>query len=951
MNTRISYDTKGRLRRAKSTSSVQRRRQIPPVPEPLDPVTAKHHALAAASRAFQRASERSSADSRGSFDYMNGNEANVFSQRRRPPSIRFSDGGRSASQMSMSSTSPSVPFTAGSVMEDTNSPTSPSILPPISEFQGPDGGDSSVPSSYRRLRKAKSMFSTRHRTSNFTDHGTACLGSGSPVQKEILVSNPPYASLRRSMSFFKGGNQYSQSLRHTKSHDAAIQLARDQFLRDNEEQQRRSSILALKHRRGQKPLRRTIRSSSESGVGVAASPSWSEHMRRGGFHAKIRTLSVSTIKRGLKRVFGRTKSTEHRLPPENVHSPQTELGHYISSGLGTDPEGLPETPAEEVCSHGVSYGYPDYYRGSINRTTSEAPTVRIMQSSESLCTSNSRVTSWADSTVANTIMTKNPADRNSLCIIREHGDSAQSATFASPESYIRRGYAVFSKPLRARSSANKLDGSVDTQRVYSALMKRIDNATLQQDEQILVGTVPGGQPIPERASSIYSLRSSRSIRQVPSESSIKSTASFFTANVRPFSTHSPSPVRNSCPSQSQVQQNEHQNRTSHHRSPALRESGSTFFPTPPYGKPGTPSPYRRAMASIDRAPDYSDEDSGSVIISRLVRGETEPDSPSVYSRTTGGNTPKQQGATGNIDNSPRSTDTRGMATIFESRRTKYVSPRRANSSRPTIVPVKPSGDWQKWMSSEIARIDRHGSVVLQTQPVAREHYREETQIEDEVLQHPESLVDDNMSKSRSPRSPRGPLVELQAPTQSNFSRPLYRSRNTVSSVSLRRPSKSGKVSGVDEQADVFGISADPLKTSPISSNVEVNIDQSLARSRSNGSIQIPGSPTSRRETNKLRQRYSVCEQYQNSPFTQLSDGGDAKGVQFQSIRSRRDIVRSAKENSRTSSILSYGDVVSENHMKLQGLQSTISSKRMVDMFLSSRRQQNTTSDSSEPAFL
>ncbi|GAD97366.1 conserved hypothetical protein [Paecilomyces variotii No. 5] len=931
MATRTSYDTNGRLRRAKSTSSVQKRRQIPPLPEPLDPVTAKRHALAAASRAFQRASERSSGDSRGSCDYPNGNEAAPFTQRQRPPSIRFADDGRSVSQLSMASISPSIPFTAGSVAEES---ICPSILPPISEFQGPDGGDSSVPSSYRRLRKAKSMFSTRHRTFNLADNRTAGLASGSPVQKEGSGDYPRYGSLRQSMSFFRG-SQHSQSLRHTKSHDAAIQLARDEYLRDMEHQgeQRRSSLLALKHRRGHKPLRKTIRASSESGTAIDAGPFWAEHTRK-GLHSKVRALSVSTIKKGLKRVFGRSKSIEQKLPSQNVYSPQSQFGDYIPTPRETYTDVSRETSTEDSYPQGVPY---EYYRGSMNSRASEAPTVRMMKSSESLCTSNSRVTSWTDSTAANTIAIRNPADRNSLCIIREHRDPAQSG-LTTPEAYARRGYSAFSKPLRARPSAHKLDGSVDTQRVYSALMKRIDNAALQQDEQIFIGSVPAGQPIPERASSVYSLRSRQSIRQVPSESSIKSTTSYFTANVRPFSTHSPSPVRNLYTGgNNKAQQYERQGKGSHYRSSQpLRESGSTFFPTSPYGKPETPSPYRRAMAAVDRALDYSDDDSGSVIISR-AQGEAEPDSPSVYSRTTGGNTPRQQGAV-NVENSPRASDVRGMATIFESQRTAYVSPRRVASSQVPTVSVKPSGDWQKWMSSEMARIDKQGYGTSLSQPLTREHYREETQIDDQEPPQ-EKPIEDEISKSRYP------VEELQIPVKSNFSRPLYRSQRKVNSVSLRNSSNMAQVQGHNESLDVFRPSEKSPKVSPDSSSKVDEETGPVSLSGPNIPIQVPESPTPRRELNRLRQRQSLREQNQNSPSR------DAKGVQFQSICSRRDTMRSAKENSRTSSIPSYGNSASDNHIKLQGLQSTISSKRMVDMFLSSRRQQNTTSDSSEPAFI
>jgi hypothetical protein len=62
------------IRRAKSASSVPRHRQAPSMSEQLDPEIAKRHAMAAASRAMQRASERSSNESRGSWEYAGGAE-------------------------------------------------------------------------------------------------------------------------------------------------------------------------------------------------------------------------------------------------------------------------------------------------------------------------------------------------------------------------------------------------------------------------------------------------------------------------------------------------------------------------------------------------------------------------------------------------------------------------------------------------------------------------------------------------------------------------------------------------------------------------------------------------------------------------------------------------------------------------------------------------------------
>jgi multidrug efflux pump subunit AcrB len=68
----VTFGAERQIRRAKSASSVPRHRQAPSMQ--LDPEIAKRHAMAAASRAMQRASERSSNESRGSWEYAGGAE-------------------------------------------------------------------------------------------------------------------------------------------------------------------------------------------------------------------------------------------------------------------------------------------------------------------------------------------------------------------------------------------------------------------------------------------------------------------------------------------------------------------------------------------------------------------------------------------------------------------------------------------------------------------------------------------------------------------------------------------------------------------------------------------------------------------------------------------------------------------------------------------------------------
>lgn len=968
MISRASYDVEGRLRRAKSASSVRKRRQAPPLPEPLDPETARQHAMAAASRAMLRASERSSLESRGSYDYFGGNEKpSGFPdpQRRRPPSIRFADDDCSISQISVT-LSPSAP-PSNAVDEKHTSPL-PGNLPPISEFQGLDGGDSSVPSSYRRLRKAKSMFSTRHRAPN--TYGASIGLEYNTRMRGPSEENRSPMTLRRSMSFLRGGSQNPRALRHTKSQDAAIQLARSQFLQDlelqDQQQARRSSIFALKQRRQQKPFRKTVRSTSASSPDAGASPSGLGHHKGGTFQTRARTFSIS-IKKGFKRVFGRSKSSEERPPAQQSSVSRSRFGDYVSTD---ESEYRAATATEESPSHGQGYGTSHDYPDGIE------PTIRTMQSSESLCTSNSRVTSWTDSTAANTVTTRHTVDQNPLSVIREQGDPNQQSSLGSPDSRrLRERYAVFSKPLKARPSANKLDGTVDSQRVYSALMKRIDkNSPQNRNGGISLGTVKGGQPIHQRAPSVYSHRSGQSIRRVPSEASMKSARSFFTANARPPSVQSRSSLRSNYPGDLTPQQNVHRNgKTSHRRSKqSLRESESTFFPTSPYGKPETPSPYRRAMASIHEARSDSDDDSSSVIVSKQIHSETASDSPSVYSRTTSGNTPTKENKKPDMDPF-ESHEEPGMATIYASHTTPYRSPRRTDDSlESTESSVKPSAEWQKWMSSQIARIDRQGPTISPRVSTPRAHYREETQIDNSELQqtnlsitlHPSTSLEDRIESIKpvqrpdSPHIPdgRSPLMELKIPAQNNFSRPLYRSSSALTIVPTHRLMNSIEPLSSNPGDDIFNAHSNSQQQSASPpSALDNNPIPSLTYSNSNNSIRDSASPTPRRDAGgAAQQRRLLRSQLRNGVTRQFNDIHDAKSVPFRSIRGRGNVGRLTKENSRNQQSPFHRINAPENGAKLHDVHSTITSKHMVDMFLNSRRRQTDISEegsTSEPAFL
>lgn len=775
--------------------------------------------MAAASKAMRRSNERSSMDSKRSYDRLGGPENVAVPPRRRP-----ADGSVSSTTAAVDE---SYPNDLATMCYMENQDTYPVALGHVNEFGGLDGCMSSLPSSYRRLRKAKSMFSTRQRAPQQFISSEAY---GSPVASQAGsndTSRPP-GTLRRSMSFLRGGREPSRSIRHAKSQDAAIQLARTQFL-----QTRKPSIVAIKPRREHKPFRRSFRTNSGSVMDSPATQFSEQSKGSAGIHFKARSFS-SSIKKGLKRVLGLSKPPEDSVP-EQEHSDHprssTESAHDPEYTLGSDYSYYGSPGPENIAS------------------PARPPTMRSAHSSESL-TSRSRVTSWADSTVANTVTPRKTGDRNPLSIIDENG---------TPGGQSRRG-------------SPRPNASIDGQRLYSALMRHIGANMNEADEQIMLGHVKEHRPIPERTSSLHTCHS---IRQSPSDESMASPRSFATAN---GSMISPQRQR-SRQSKRHVRQQP--------RYPLIKENDRFD---------DTLSLRRQPLDSLFEIGEDSDDDSGSIIVDRS-RNLDEDNSPSVYSRTTSGDSPPKAADQGphEIKEEP------GSAMVYESQRSVYKSPKRAAGSSSAATPTQPSGDWQKWMNNQMAS--------LEFTPT-RAHYREEAQIHEDDDQNDINVLSLGASNGKDTvRRSDAPLglsetgsTNSKVPAQSNFSRPFSRSS------SVRSIAPSQKVHGPDNK----------------------DIDRGLSLSvRSINRFQPPESPTPKRDDH---QRMSTGRRY---PTSRMPISREAKAVQFRSMRGSRDIRRPTDENVKADT--GYAETMDPH--RYQDSYSPMSSKQMVDRFLDSRRRQ------------
>ncbi|OJD18204.1 hypothetical protein AJ78_01762 [Emergomyces pasteurianus Ep9510] len=943
MVSRASSSAVSTLKRAKSTSSVKSCRHIPPVPELINPQTVNHHAMAAASIAMKRSNHRSSMDLRGSCNASRSgeSEADRFSFRSsKARSIHFTTGENVGAQSQRpfikcpsSITSPSGHETVRN--DPAFNAAVEELTPRMSEFSGIGDSISSAPSSYRKLRKAKSMFSTRKRAMKSSD------SSYSPFRSYGDSESPEMghlsrATLRRSKSFF--GTETAKPPEDTKriqNQKAAVQLAREQYLQELQlpKQNNRSGYAQSRRGRTQsKPFRKSLRISSGWGAENTI-PFDTQPMDTGVTHpskdlrsSRSRIFSVS-IKNGLKRIFGRGSVVA-----------QEEI--YSSKGQRTHP-----------------LGFSDYVNSDSTEPSSHAnrpASIRTLRSSDSFGTFSSRATSWTDSTTTNTVAARNAvSERNDLSVIQENGGLPEP--IRSPSSFhYNDGYSVFRKPLYTGRGQNSAYDVVDSQRVYSALVRHIDESH-HHDGDITPRARTVRRSIYSPSSSVYSHRTSDTIRHVPSEASMRTIRALHM--VRSESPSSRSQVsagsnyhREPLPVTPQEIAQRIENMSRHRSMQSLHQSGSSprfqlrgQIPNPLI--PPRFSSYEQVMSSED--------DTESVIISRPDVSGRSAVSPSVYSRTTSGDTPRQYGSRRDLTFS-ESSDERGTATILTSERLPY-KPKDTGGYVCSDRQIKGSADWKSWMSSQMDLLDPTPENFAMTQydKIPNTHYREKTEIHDEQTDgttgETHATPQATGNSAGSPQGPssldvgqRPPLLELKSFTQHNFSRPTRLPPDIPISISCTSVQKPSVVARSESPHSVhINPTVNPEPSTPADSTLPLRASGSPSasplvyeKSRRPDITIEPVTPT--RVPKTVQSNISLRTQSEKDSQTgRISDPRkSAPTINFSSVRNSRDNGRATNENSRGSRVNTKNDL-----RALGDIHSTISSKRMVDIFLSQRRRQ------------
>ena len=443
-----------KLHRSKSTSSVKERRKHPLPTTHQDADTSRVHALIAAHRAMDRSQTRSStalyrtdsSASRRSNDTTQKLQFSPATQLRRQRSVLQSKAPHLAAALQLPQ---DTRVWLGSTETDA------SEFGTLSETYGAE------PSSYRRLRRTKSLMAR----SGLRQSGSA---------KDIYTggtSDGLGLRIRKSFNFLRPTSRVEVARRAETSlgsHDGTVLLERGQYL-DRMPQsvpERKPSLLLETFRRPHKTFRKSVRSGTATDSPEIILP-----------HPK-RSFSGSLRHRLLK-VFS-TKSVVSKsslMPPQQLEATRRHFSAEAEEhSLSFDDYQIGDEDDERrqsfyVPSKAADVGEEfDQFPSQIDRSNSR----------ESLHSNGrSRVTSWTNSTSTVTSSARPGAlQHNRLSIIKEDGGPHQPSCSAGRHI---GGISGFQDPLPEEHDIGGPVPAVDSQRLYDALMKRIDAEEAEQE--------------------------------------------------------------------------------------------------------------------------------------------------------------------------------------------------------------------------------------------------------------------------------------------------------------------------------------------------------------------------------------------------------------------------------------------------------------------------------------
>ncbi|KAK7985185.1 hypothetical protein PG988_002807 [Apiospora saccharicola] len=808
------------------------------------------------------------------------------------------------------------------------------------EYYTPEDNIASEPSSYRRIRKYKSLFSSYDGiTSGAKSPGVQLPENlspsvtGSTYYPPVENVPPPGLKAPKSMSFLKSRREQSRPISARRESMPLVTQATNVYpLRSTREQSalsHSSQPLGSKPHKPGKALRRTLRDTSDT------------------------TESESLTK---------VDNDEPDFPPQQIEAQKT---HVVE--VESEPPDVHGIPLEDAALSRVTSGVPSLHAvPSEQQLRSHQVSLESLRSERKLSDEKSRVTSWTNSDVHTSTATSSQGrewDKQRLSIIKENGAHVPSAASRRPD--LARQWTERSpfdnfppEEVITDKSAN-----VDSQRIYSALMKRLNEV-----QHASLGLEKGNRRgLGQSSEDTASLRSSLAptIRRVTSDESIGQKASDVESGPALSEDHRSSCGSSNardCDTLSQAHQvgipsGQARDQEDNIRVRPLSARPSAFFGSPTCHLFRTQSPYRRALqGSISAATDLIGSPKSSEFnpfmpslndlpIRSVSRCDSDVDGKIHYSESIYSNEEA---------NSRPTSDTRPLMDSFPS------------------PPNASSVEWKTWLSANVSKLedsalaeDLEGGVEQDLSliqfPPASGHRREKAQISDceeeaeasETLEQIQSNTAlGNLEPNALNNGSRPRPIEANTDTLSDKENqpppiPLKSAlRSTASAASLGSSTERSILSTKESR----GKSQDDMTPKPLTHARSANPLGPRPQNRTPSPVKLVRRQQ-KSTNNTAHEHTSSIGEAVEKQFGKVNESPSSNKLPInQGLRGSENVnpTRRATKNQRSEGQGNISHIPDEN-IDPQAM----GSKQMVDLFLSSRRRRIAGSEDEfhEPAFV
>lgn len=361
----------------------------------------------------------------------------------------------------------------------------------------PEEDASSMPYSFREIRKTRSMLtSSRATTANASSYSMPAKDHPPPTHSLYKTPNnenePPKSAtsdatgLRasNSMRFLKNRRGMAASRPNSRAeNDVVVRLAREMYREQMEEQERLqaqpSASVPSRNRRseGSTGLRKSLRNSSNSStvLSSAFSANGTSVSTQSGLRKAARKVSNS-LRSKLKGIFARGESAAGSEKHEGGQDTDGNDSDGNTCLHASNDDGTGEASMFRISSHIPSlHDIP-----SNQQLRSRKGSVESIESGEQhVSDDRSRVTSWTNS-VTSTVSSMGMLgewERQRLSVIKENGAHISSSSLGSTG---LEGHGAGSQEIWSGAE-------IDSERVYSALMKRLGETSTGSDQDTQLG--------------------------------------------------------------------------------------------------------------------------------------------------------------------------------------------------------------------------------------------------------------------------------------------------------------------------------------------------------------------------------------------------------------------------------------------------------------------------------